>query len=87
MAGVGRRRGVGERWYPDDIWKRHRQTYREEARPGIANAHVAFCHLRIRVASAALSPIPTEITEHPLCTDRSNGSIVFQIIGSTNFDR
>lgn len=53
VSGEGRPGGVGERWYPDDIWKRHRQTYREEARlalPARASRFVAF-----ELASAPLA--------------------------------
>lgn len=85
MAGVGRRRGVGERWYPDDIWKRHRQTYREEARLALPTRTSRFVTFGFASRRRPFLLFRTEITEHPLCT---NGSIyVFQIIGSTNFDR
>lgn len=72
MAGVGRRRGVGERWYPDDIWKRHRQTYREEARLALPTRTSRFVTFGFASRRRPFLLFRTEITEHPLCTDRSN---------------
>lgn len=88
MAGVGRRRGVGERWYPDDIWKRHRQTYREEARLALPTRTSRFVTFGFASRRRPFLLFRAEITEHPLCADRSSLDLsVFQIIGSTDFDR
>lgn len=65
--------GVRERWCSDDIWKRHRQTYREEARvalPGRTPRFVAF------VFASWCFPLPP-IYVHIILSGNPSGAVDF----------
>lgn len=95
FVGTRRRRGsrlrggarwdVWERWCPDDIWKRHRQTYREEARmalPGRASRFVAFVFTSWRPIPSLLLHLRAyhpDRKSRPSGVDSINASVGWQV--------